>query len=114
MGTRTDVRRGHRKRGLASFISFLLLFAFALGQGSSLFALADGAGAKGSSKKAVSSDETLPVEEAPAEEAPAEEAPAEEPPAEEPPAEEPAAETTDNEEADASADAEDDTPAEAE
>jgi uncharacterized repeat protein (TIGR01451 family) len=92
MGTRTDVRQGHRKRGLASFISFLLLFAFALGQGSSLFALADGAGANGNSKKAVSSEETPPAAEAPAEEAPAEEAPAEEAPAEEAPAEQAPAE----------------------
>ena len=41
MGTSTDRRSRRSKRGLASFVSFLLLFAFALGQGSSMFALAD-------------------------------------------------------------------------
>ncbi len=87
MGTSTDSRRGRRSpRGLASVVSFLLLFAFALGQSSSLVALADNSGAKG--KKAASSEETLPVAETPAEEAPAEEAPAEEAPVEEAPAEE--------------------------
>ncbi|MET0909728.1 MAG: hypothetical protein ABWZ99_09675, partial [Ilumatobacteraceae bacterium] len=43
MGTRNSrLRRRATKRGLASFVSFLLLFAFALGQ-SSLSALADDA-----------------------------------------------------------------------
>ena len=91
MRTRTDNGRGrHGKRGLASFVSFLLLFAFALGS-SSVVALADNAGAKG--KKQVASEEAPPVAEAPAEEAPAEEAPLEEAPAEDaPPAEEAPAE----------------------
>ena len=46
MGTKTNSRRSHRasRRGLASFVSFLLLFAFALGQSGSLIALADDAG----------------------------------------------------------------------
>ena len=44
MGTRANSRQSRRatKRGLASFVSFFLLFAFALGQ-SSLSALADDA-----------------------------------------------------------------------
>jgi uncharacterized repeat protein (TIGR01451 family) len=84
MGTRTNPRRGARRRGLASFVSFVLLFGFALGQ-SSLSALADDA-----STDPVAAEETLsdgstaeaqlPVVEAPAEEAPAAEAPAEEAP----------------------------------
>jgi uncharacterized repeat protein (TIGR01451 family) len=92
MGTRTNSRQSRRrtKRGLASFVSFVLLFAFALGQ-SSLSALADDAGTDPVAAEEVLSDGstdegTLPVEEAPAEEAPAEEAPAEEAPAEEAPA----------------------------
>ena len=81
--------RRQTKRGLASFVSFVLLFAFALGQ-SSLSALADDAGTDPVAAEEVLSDGstgegTLP-EEAPAEEAPAEEAPAEEAPAEEAPA----------------------------
>jgi uncharacterized repeat protein (TIGR01451 family) len=62
------------RRGLASFVAFLLLFAFALGQGSSLMALAGGdstypvaAGDAGS--EGVSRVSALPVPEAPAEEA---------------------------------------------
>jgi len=86
MGTRTNSGRSRRsKRGLASFVSFLLLFAFALGQGSSLFALADGAG-NGHGAKGNKNAETLPVAEVPTEEAPVEEAPVEEAPAEETPA----------------------------
>ncbi|HUF58035.1 MAG TPA: hypothetical protein VMR89_00875, partial [Actinomycetota bacterium] len=73
MGTSTDRRSRRSKRGLASFVSFLLLFAFALGQGSSLFALAD---TDPVATEDVVADGTLPAEEAPAEEAPAEEAPA--------------------------------------
>ena len=77
MGTKTNPRRNHRasRRGLASFVSFLLLFAFALGQSGSLIALAndsdtaptatDDAGSDGS----VSRISTLPVAQAPAEEA---------------------------------------------
>ncbi|MGH2641524.1 MAG: hypothetical protein ACRDGO_07475, partial [Actinomycetota bacterium] len=87
MGTRTNSRQSRRqtKRGLASFVSFVLLFAFALGQ-SSLSALADDASTDPVAAEEVLSDGstdegTLPVEEAPAEEAPAEEAPAEEAPA---------------------------------
>ena len=99
MGTRTNSRQGRRrtKRGLASFVSFVLLFAFALGQ-SSLSALAEDAGTDPVAAEEALSDGstgegTVPVEEAPVEEAPAEEAPAEEAPAEEAPAEEvPAAE----------------------
>ena len=88
MGTKTNSRRSHRasRRGLASFVSFLLLFAFALGQSGSLIALADDAGTdpvatEDISADSVSSDSALPAEEAPAQEAPAEEAPAEEAPA---------------------------------
>ena len=57
MGTKTNLRRNHRagRRGLASFVSFLLLFAFALGQSGTLIALAD-AGSNG-----VSRTNTLPV-----------------------------------------------------
>ena len=104
MGTRSNSRQGRRrtKRGLASIVSFVLLFAFALGQ-SSLSALADDAGtdpvaaeealSEGSTGEGTVPVEEAPVEEVPAEEAPAEEAPAEEAPAEEAPAEEvPAAE----------------------
>src|SRR5215207_7264811 len=82
MGTSTNSRHSRRatKRGLASFVSFVLLFAFALGQ-SSLSALADDAGTDPVAAEEILSDGstgegTLPVEEAPAEEAPAEEAPA--------------------------------------
>ena len=89
MGTSTDRRSRRSKRGLASFVTFLLLFAFALGQGSSLFALAD---TDLAATEDVVAEGTLPAEEAPAEEAPAEEAPAEEAPAEEAPAEEAPAE----------------------
>ena len=97
MGTRSNSRQGRRrtKRGLASVVSFVLLFAFALGQ-SSLSALADDAGtdsvaaeealSEGSTGKAPFLSRRLPVGEVPAEEAPAEEAPAEEAPAEEVPA----------------------------
>ncbi len=104
MGTRTnDPRSGRaRRRGIASIVSFLLLFAFALGQGGSLFALADNGGGNGK-KNAVSSDEAPPVANAPAEEDPAEEAPAEEVPAEEAPAEEAPAAEEDDAEAQASA-----------
>jgi uncharacterized repeat protein (TIGR01451 family) len=94
MGTRANPRQGRRssKRGLASFVSFVLLFAFALGQ-SSLSALADDAGTDPVAEEVLSDgsrdETTLPVvEEAPVEEAPVEEAPAEEAPAEEAPAEE--------------------------
>ena len=67
MGTRTNSRQGRRatRRGLASFVSFLLLFAFALGQ-SSLSALADDAGTSPVAAEEVGSDGstgrgTLPV-----------------------------------------------------
>ncbi len=44
MGTRSNGGRSRgTKRGLASFVSFVVLFALALGQGSSLIALADDA-----------------------------------------------------------------------
>src|SRR5688572_18190976 len=44
MGTGSKHRRNRgTKRGLASFVSFVVLFALALGQGSSLIALADDA-----------------------------------------------------------------------
>ena len=44
MGSRSNSRRSRgTKRGLASFVSFVVLFALALGQGSSLIALADDA-----------------------------------------------------------------------
>ncbi len=91
MGTRNSrLRRRATKRGLASFVSFLLLFAFALGQ-SSLSALADDAGTDPVAAEEVLSDGgtgegTLPVAEAPGEQAPVAEAPAEEAPAEEAPA----------------------------
>jgi uncharacterized repeat protein (TIGR01451 family) len=92
MGTRSNSRQRRRrtKRGLASFVSFVLLFAFALGQ-SSLSALAEDASTDPVAAEEVLSDGstgegTVPVEEAPVEEAPAEEAPAEEVPAEEVPA----------------------------
>ena len=98
MGTRTNSRQSRRrtKRGLASFVSFVLLFAFALGQ-SSLSALADDAGTDPVAAEEALSDGstgegTVPVEEAPAEEAPVEEAPAEEAPAEVPAEEAPTAE----------------------
>jgi uncharacterized repeat protein (TIGR01451 family) len=82
MGPRINSWRSRSsRRGLASVVSFLLLFAFALGQGSSLFALADGASTDPVTTEDVvsdglSTDGALPAEEAPAEEAPAEEAPA--------------------------------------
>ena len=92
MGTRTNSRQSGRrtKRGLASFVSFVLLFAFALGQ-SSLSALAEDAGTDPVAAEEAISDGsteegTVPVQEAPVEEAFAEEAPAEEAPAEEVPA----------------------------
>jgi uncharacterized repeat protein (TIGR01451 family) len=94
MGTKGSRHRPHRsKRGLATFVSFLMLFAFALGQSGSLMALADDAGTDPVAAEDLLSDggtgdATLPVAEAPADEAPAEEAPAEEAPAEEAPAEE--------------------------
>jgi uncharacterized repeat protein (TIGR01451 family) len=88
MGTRTNGRRSRRarRRGLASFVSFVLLFAFALGQGSSWIALADDAGTdppatEDATTDGVLGDATLPGAEASAEEAPAEEAPAEAAPA---------------------------------
>jgi uncharacterized repeat protein (TIGR01451 family) len=94
MGTKTKSRRSHRasRRGLASFVSFLLLFAFALGQSGSLIALADDVGTAPVTTEEAGSDSSLPAEEAPAEEALAEEAPAEEAPAEEALAEEAPAE----------------------
>ncbi len=83
MGTRNNDPRSGRagRRGLASFVSFLLLFAFALGQGGSLFALADD-GTPVAIEETVtdgrSIDGALPTgEETPAEEAPGEESPAE-------------------------------------
>jgi uncharacterized repeat protein (TIGR01451 family) len=98
MGTKTNSRRSPRasRRGLASFVSFLLLFAFALGQSGSLIALADDAGTapaatEDAGSDGVSSVSTLPAEEAPAAQAPAEEAPAAEAPAEEAATEAPAA-----------------------
>jgi len=113
MGTKTKLRRNGRarRRGLATFVSFVMLFAFALGQGSSLLALADDgiltdeagltqtASTDGSTEASADAsteapaEETAPVEEAPAE-APAEEAPAEEARADEAPAEEAPAEET--------------------
>jgi uncharacterized repeat protein (TIGR01451 family) len=109
MGTRTNSRRSRRrtKRGLASFVSFVLLFAFALGQ-SSLSALAEDASTDPVAAEEALSDGstgegTVPVEEAPVEEAPAEEAPAEEVPAEEVPAEEVPAEEVPAAEADGGA-----------
>ena len=87
MGTRSKSRRSRgTKRGLASFVSFVVLFALALGQGSSLIALADDIAtvdpvATGEvAADGVSADATLPAEEAPVEEAPVEEAPVEEAP----------------------------------
>jgi uncharacterized repeat protein (TIGR01451 family) len=77
MGSNTDPRRGRaRNRGLASFVSFLLLFAFALGQGSSLMALAEGAGTDPVATEDVASDGASGDAASPASEAPAEEAPA--------------------------------------
>jgi uncharacterized repeat protein (TIGR01451 family) len=75
MGTKTNSRRSHRgsKRGLASFVSFLLLFAFALGQ-SSLIAFANDSGTAPAATDDAGSDgsvsriSTLPVAQAPAEE----------------------------------------------
>ena len=72
MGTRNSrLRRRTTKRGLASFVSFLLLFAFALGQ-SSLSALADDGGTDPVAAEEVVSDGStdgaaLPEVEAPAE-----------------------------------------------
>ncbi|MGI8616662.1 MAG: DUF7507 domain-containing protein [Actinomycetota bacterium] len=89
MRSRSSRRSRGTKRGLASFVSFVVLFALALGQGSSLIAWADDTSpidpvATGEvAADGASGDATLPVEEAPAEEAPVEEAPAEEAPAEE-------------------------------
>ena len=82
MGTRNSrLRRRATKRGLASFVSFLLLFAFALGQ-SSLSALADDAGTDPVAAEEVLSDGSTDgarsgaeAPEEPPEEAPAEEAP---------------------------------------
>jgi uncharacterized repeat protein (TIGR01451 family) len=76
MGTKTNSRRSSRasKRGLASFVSFLLLFAFALGQ-SSLIALANDSGTAPAATDDAGSDgsvsrlSTLPVAQAPAAEA---------------------------------------------
>jgi uncharacterized repeat protein (TIGR01451 family) len=93
MGTKANHQGGRRakRRGLASTVAFLLLFALALGQ-SSVMALAEDTSvdpvATESAPSEVTEEATLPVEEAPAEEAPAEEAVAEEAPAEEAPAEE--------------------------
>jgi uncharacterized repeat protein (TIGR01451 family) len=77
MGTKTNSRRSHRasKRGLASFVSFLLLFAFALGQSGSLIALANDSGTAPAATDDAGSDgsvsriSTLPVAQAPSEEA---------------------------------------------
>ncbi|MGH2679715.1 MAG: DUF7507 domain-containing protein [Actinomycetota bacterium] len=91
MGSRKNSRRRRTsKRGLASFVSFVLLFAFALGQSSSLIALADDAGTDPVAAEEVVSDGdtgdvVLPEEAAPAEEAPAEETPADDAPIEEVP-----------------------------
>jgi len=92
MGTKANHQGGGRarRRGLASSVAFLLLFAFALGQ-SSVMALAedtsgDPVATEGAPSEEVAEEATLPVEEAPAEEAPAEEAAVEEAPAEEAPA----------------------------
>jgi uncharacterized repeat protein (TIGR01451 family) len=100
MGTKTNLQRGRAKRrGLATFVAFVMLFAFALGQGSSLIALADDAsGTDGglvtedTGQTSTDSSEEASAEETTAEEAPAEEIPAEEPPAEEAPTEEAPAE----------------------
>jgi uncharacterized repeat protein (TIGR01451 family) len=105
MGSRSNSRRRRgSKRALASFVSFVVLFALALGQGSSMIAWADDAGtvdpvATGEASDGVSTDGTLPLAEDPAELAPAEEAPAEEAPVEEAPAEEAPAEEAPAEEA---------------
>ena len=65
-------RRRGSKRALASFVSFVVLFALALGQGSSMIAWADDAGtvdpvATGEASDGVSTDGTLPLAEDPAE-----------------------------------------------
>jgi uncharacterized repeat protein (TIGR01451 family) len=99
MGTRANPGTRAKRRGLATFVSFLLLFAFAIGQGT-ITALADDASTDPVAEEAATDasadgglpDATAPAEEPPAEQPPAEEPPAEEPPAEEPPAEEPPAE----------------------
>ena len=96
MGTRTNPGTRAKRRGMATFVAFLLLFAFAIGQ-SSLTALANDAGTdpvkeettadgdgSGSLPEATPEEEAAPAEE-PVEEAP----PAEEPVEEAPPAEEP-------------------------
>ncbi len=108
MGSRSNSRRRRgTKRGLASFVSFVVLFALALGQGSTLVALAedtatvDPVATEEVATESVSADAALPAREAPAEEAPAEEAPAEEAPAEEAPAEEAPAEEAPAEESSA-------------
>jgi uncharacterized repeat protein (TIGR01451 family) len=87
MGTKTNPRRRRRRaprRGLASFVSFLLLFAFALGQ-SSISALANDAGTDPVAEEAAAEDGLgeLPVAESPPEEAPAPDAPVDEAPADE-------------------------------
>jgi uncharacterized repeat protein (TIGR01451 family) len=77
MGTKTNSRRSHRasRRGLASFVSFLLLFAFALGQSGSLIAFASDSGTAPAATDDAGSDgsvsrlSTLPVAQAPAAEA---------------------------------------------
>ena len=97
MGTKTDPRRTRaQRRGLASFVSFLLLFAFALGQ-SSISALADDGGTSPVAGEDAAppgdAGTRLPAADAPSEEAPPADAPADEPPAEEaPPAGDPAEE----------------------
>jgi uncharacterized repeat protein (TIGR01451 family) len=75
MGTDGRQSPGASRRGLASFVAFLLLFAFALGSGS-LMALAGGdstdpAATGDGGSGGVSRLSALPVPEAPAEEAPA-------------------------------------------
>src|SRR5262245_51072899 len=97
MGTKTNPRHRRRsqRRGLASFVSFLLLFAFALGQ-SSISALASDGGTDPTTSEEAAPPEAsrlagdVPSEEAPVADAPAADAPAEEAPAEEPPADAPA------------------------
>ena len=78
---RTKIRSTHhrrQRRGLASLVSFLLLFAFALGQGS-IAAQAKNPH-KAAAEDAAPSEEAAASDEAPAEEAPAAEAPAAEAP----------------------------------
>ncbi|HEX5937759.1 MAG TPA: hypothetical protein VFZ75_08770 [Actinomycetota bacterium] len=78
MGTRANPGTRAKRRGLATFVSFLLLFAFAVGQ-SSLVALADDAGTDPVAEEEATdgSAGSLPDATAPAEEPPAEEPPAE-------------------------------------